>query len=919
MPRWAIYLIFICFTIASYANETTFSFESDGDFEIEKIDHDKKIIILRKPNGELFEIPMDFKIKPPEFEKVIIPLDGASHRDHLAKRGEFKQELIREYQAKSIDPPELKKLVLIAIEDYTNRMAMIGDFPSYDYVKEQCREILKHRPKDPFTLAFTHNYLHQKINISNQSIKKYSPYVRAMFENWTSYHVKEMSTLSNTRKWLTELTDDPHQLRYAWWHLYDVIIDRRNDVENIKTLLKDNPKIHPWIMNMLKGQLNVKQAWDVRGSGYASTVKKEAWPIFHEHLNKAGEFYTKAFEINPKCPEAPQRMITIATAGQSEKTALEWFYEAVKIEFDYYPVYNTYIWAIQPRWGGSQAQLVQFGKACAATKRYDTQIPLMIWGTIRAIRKDYDNRKQAWAKIQEFNIVDITEEMLLGYYHAKNENIRFKKDPINFGDRYLELCIYTEQFNKIDKLEQMYSSENLDFGEAKTNIRDLKIFKSAAHIEHSEYSDKLKYIASQVLSDFSNTALSQIELEDLKTYLEELKTIQSNNSSIALKPVLDLLELRIKTEITLQNGEWVEIDFTKDLANLFTNNISSVQVIDKSSVIIDSIKASSFKYHRAMDSHFEIEYEVEHLDNYNQISMFTFVAVPEKHSNRVSVHIDGKKTLTGHEVPSKKIWTACFLPKAESYKMNIKLWEDTLQYDVNDGNYFDIIKIDLDKIKRFQIGASYNNYPKGKFKLSNLRFRIHKTQNPDLASNKKHREYLQTTKLLETNAAVNVYLGNKLEHQKKFTEAKTYFEKAYQLSPSEFNAYHLAIAYKNLDEYEDALPLFQKIISSKVQGVIIKRSIDYTVAILLKAPNNDLAEQLTKRLEDQLKKAKGGQVYNLKVNICKLAASMQNQNKVNQIISEIQQLKLNKGQKNKLKKLKKELQALRKTNFTKAA
>ena len=342
-------------------------------------------------------------------------------------------------------------------------------------------------------------------------------------------------------------------------------------------------------------------------------------------------------------------------------------------------------------------------------------------------------------------------------------------------------------------------------------------------------------------------------------------------------------------------------------------------MIDKSSLIIDSIKASSFKYHRAVDSNFEIEYEVAHLDNYNQVSMFTFVAVPEKYSNRVSVHIDGKKTLTGHEVPSKKIWAACFLPQANSYKMNIKLWEDTLQYDVNDGNYFDIIKIDLDKIKRFQIGASYNNYPKGKFKLSNLRFRIHKTQNPDLASNKKHREYLQTTKLLETNAAVNVYLGNKLEHQKKFTEAKTYFEKAYQLSPSEFNAYHLAIAYKNLDEYEDALPLFQKIISSKVQGVIIKRSIDYTIAILLKAPNNDLAEQLTKRLEDQLKKAKGGQVYNLKVNICKLAASMQNQNKVNQIISEIQQLKLNKGQKNKLEKLKKELQALRKTNFTKAA
>ena len=105
-----------------------------------------------------------------------------------------------------------------------------------------------------------------------------------------------MKTLKYTKEWITVLSDDPHQLRYAWWHLNDIVINRGNDVKNIQNLLTDNPNIHPWIMNMLKGELNIEQGWDARCGGFANTVK-EAWPIFSEHLKKAEEYLTKAMEL----------------------------------------------------------------------------------------------------------------------------------------------------------------------------------------------------------------------------------------------------------------------------------------------------------------------------------------------------------------------------------------------------------------------------------------------------------------------------------------------------------------------------------------------------------------------------------------------------------------------------------------------
>ncbi len=298
---------------------------------IESIDHENNTLILRTSDGELINLNVNFEQMGKRFEDVVIPTEGASHREYLAARSKFKQELLLEYKRKTIDSPEVKALMLVAIQNYINRLAMIGDFPSRERMKSQCHKILKLEPKDPFTIAFIYNYIHQKHQLKNKDIQKYSLYTRVLIESWLSCHSKEFKQLQNMKVWITQLNDDPYLLRYAWWLLDDIVIPRWKDVDNIKSLLKDNPNIHPWIKSMLEGELHVLEGWDIRGNSYGHKVKPEAWPLFHEHLRQAGLAFTKAFELNPNCPEAPDRMITIATAYKSDKTALEWFYEAVKI------------------------------------------------------------------------------------------------------------------------------------------------------------------------------------------------------------------------------------------------------------------------------------------------------------------------------------------------------------------------------------------------------------------------------------------------------------------------------------------------------------------------------------------------------------------------------------------------------------
>lgn len=82
-------------------------------------------------------------------------------------------------------------------------------------------------------------------------------------------------------------------------------------------------------------------------------------------------------------------MITVST-GESEEhgeTPRMWFDRAVAAQFDYEPAYDTLLWSLMPRWGGSHEQMYLFGLECLDTGRFDTFVPGRFLDALATIKR----------------------------------------------------------------------------------------------------------------------------------------------------------------------------------------------------------------------------------------------------------------------------------------------------------------------------------------------------------------------------------------------------------------------------------------------------------------------------------------------------------------------------------------------------
>lgn len=169
----------------------------------------------------------------------------------------------------------------------------------------------------------------------------------------------------------------------------------------------------PWIVEIIKGNYYIKKAWEIRGSGVASTVTKEGWKGFKEELGKAKESLTKAYELHPEYPEAASLMIGVSMGLSDSAGERMWFDRAVEAQMDYIPAYNNMLYAMLPRWGGSYEKMYAFGLECLNTKRFDTDVPWKFLTVIWDIGKELEDWKDAYGNPGVYeNIQQLLEGLL---------------------------------------------------------------------------------------------------------------------------------------------------------------------------------------------------------------------------------------------------------------------------------------------------------------------------------------------------------------------------------------------------------------------------------------------------------------------------------------------------------------------------
>lgn len=102
-------------------------------------------------------------------------------------------------------------------------------------------------------------------------------------------------------------------------------------------------------------------AYAVRGSGYANTVKNEAWPTFHENMEKAHQLLEKASPAAKQDPQWYVTMMHIAVAQAWDIDKFNKIYLQAQKQFPYYlSVYFVGANYFAPRWHGSPEDLRKF-------------------------------------------------------------------------------------------------------------------------------------------------------------------------------------------------------------------------------------------------------------------------------------------------------------------------------------------------------------------------------------------------------------------------------------------------------------------------------------------------------------------------------------------------------------------------------
>jgi hypothetical protein len=157
-------------------------------------------------------------------------------------------------------------------------------------------------------------------------------------------------------------------------------------------------KLPEWARETILGKIEINRAWKARGSGWASSVTEEGVKEFNESLAEARGHLEAAWKARPDQPYAAEEMITVVMGSepQPSQNLRLWFDRAVKARFDYDTAYYSYTWAIRPRWGGSYEEMLAFGLACAATKRYDTSVPRRLMRTLDDIGEETTMRRAVY-------------------------------------------------------------------------------------------------------------------------------------------------------------------------------------------------------------------------------------------------------------------------------------------------------------------------------------------------------------------------------------------------------------------------------------------------------------------------------------------------------------------------------------------
>jgi hypothetical protein len=198
--------------------------------------------------------------------------------------------------------------------------------------------------------------------------------------------------------------------------------------DHVDAILAKTPALKA-IRLQTRGKFLIRFAWEARGNGFANTVTEEGWMKFHERLTEARKVLEECWTLKPGDYRTANLMLTIEKGIGRERAEMEkWFERALKAcPIDKTACEQKLDW-LDPKWHGSQEEMLAFGRACRDTKNWRAGLTLLLAEAHRRAslhldkeeQKKYMHSQEVWNDVKE-----VYEEYLKNYPDDHIERSRY--------------------------------------------------------------------------------------------------------------------------------------------------------------------------------------------------------------------------------------------------------------------------------------------------------------------------------------------------------------------------------------------------------------------------------------------------------------------------------------------------------------
>lgn len=195
-----------------------------------------------------------------------------------------------------------------------------------------------------------------------------------------------LNALSDRTMPVEEVYDACHELLEVWMWSNDHYFPL---YQNIEGKFTDDWKSDPLFL-LLKGEVYIQLGWQARGYGYANTITSEGAKLFDKHLATAEEALTAAWQLNTNEARIAVKMMSVELGQGKGRDRMElWFQRAMKADPNDYDACDAKLLYLEPKWYGSAADMLAFGRECVQNEQWGGHVPLILIDAHVAIQEQF--------------------------------------------------------------------------------------------------------------------------------------------------------------------------------------------------------------------------------------------------------------------------------------------------------------------------------------------------------------------------------------------------------------------------------------------------------------------------------------------------------------------------------------------------